>query len=326
MTKAIQDILILDRALNNSSVWMRSTISEANWLIPVKNACRQEMLSWLDFIRKHPLPLLLRQPDQFNMPHCRALMERIRYVLSHGVRHAILDRLPLDEMDTDEAKALGWILCSMLARPVSQKWNGTMVYDVRDEGNPYGIGTRASVTNVGLDFHTDAPFNDFVPNYVVLLCLHSAESGGFSRVLSLASVHNILRQRFKQHLSRLYQPFYFDRQQEHAPNKPRSWKYPIFAFDGQLHTRCNPTLIWNGYQLAGEVLDEEGEAALTVFQEVLSDESLWWEGMIERGQIQFLNNVNLAHTRTAFRDAEDPDLKRHMLRYWLRDEGTVFFL
>ncbi|HEY9635081.1 MAG TPA: TauD/TfdA family dioxygenase [Coleofasciculaceae cyanobacterium] len=325
MTKTKQNITILDREIDNFHAWTRSTLSEADWLIPLSASCREELLGLLDFIRKHPLPVLLRHPNQFDMPQCRALMERIRQVLEQGVHHAVLDRLPLEEMDTDEAKALVWILCSMLERPVPQKWDGTMIYDVRDKGNPYSIGVRASVTNVGLDFHTDAPFNDFVPHYLLLLCLNPAEEGGLSRVLSLASVHNILRQKFKRHLFRLYQPFYFDRQKEHAPSEPRSRKYPIFTFDRQLRVRCNPTLVRNGYQLAGEVLDEEGEAALTVLQDVLSDESLWWEGMLERGQVQFLNNYDLAHTRTAFQDATHPALKRHLVRYWLRHEGSIFF-
>ena len=326
MAKTKQNITILDREIDSSRVWTRSTLSEADWLIPVSAACREEILSWLDFIRKHPLPVLLRHPNQFEMPNCQALMERIRQVLEQGAGHAVLNRLPLDEMDAEEAKALVWVLCSMLGRLVPQKWDGTMIYDVRDEGYTYSIGVRASVTNVGLDFHTDTPFNDFVPNYVVLLCLNPAQEGGLSRALSLATVHNILRQNFKRHLFRLYQPFYFDRQKEHAPSEPRSRKYPIFRFDGQLHVRCNPTLVRNGYQLAGEVLDEEGEAALTVLQDVLSDESLWWEGMLERGQVQFLNNRDLAHTRTPFRDTTDPALKRHLVRYWLRDEGPIFFL
>lgn len=317
---------ILERDINNARAWTRATLTEGDWLVPVSSPCQAELLCFLDFMRQQPLPLLLRQPGQFYMPHCRSLMAQVGQRLEQGAGHVVLDRLPLDQMSHDEAKALNWVLCSMLARPVPQKWDGTMVYDVRDKGNPYGIGTRASVTNVGLDFHTDAPFNDFVPNYVVLLCLNPALKGGLSRVLSLASVHNILRQQFKHHLLRLYQPFYFYRQNEHAPNEPRSRKYPIFSFNGRLRGRCNPTLIRNGYELAGELLDQEGQAALTVLQEVLSDESLWWEGMLERGQVQFLNNFDLAHTRTAFQDADDPVLKRHMVRFWLREEGPVFFL
>lgn len=322
---ATQSNAILDREIDAPRAWTRSTLSEAQWLVRVSVPCREEMLGLLDFMRLQPLPLLLRKPDQFDMPHCRALMARVRQLLEQGAGHAILDRLPLDEMDTDEAKALGWILCSMLARPVPQKWDGTMVYDVRDEGKTYGIGTRASVTSVELDFHNDNPFNAFVPNYVILVCLNPAQEGGLSRVLSYGSVHNILRHECQRHLSRLYQPFHFDRQKEHAPSEPRTRRYPIFAFDGRLHTRCNPILVRNGYQLAGEVLDEEGETALTVLQEVLGYESLWWEGVLERGQVQFLNNHELGHTRTAFRDAANPALKRHMVRYWLRDEGPVFY-
>lgn len=325
MTKATRSNTILALEIDAPRAWTRSTLSEEDWLVKVSSPCREEMLGWLDFIRIQPLPLLLRKPDQFEMPHCWALMAKVRKVLKQGVGHAILDRLPLDEMDIDEVKALNWVLCSMLARPVPQKWDGTMIYDVRDEGKTYGIGTRASVTNVGLDFHSDNAFNAFVPNYVVLVCLNPAQEGGLSRVLSYASVHNILRQKFKRHLFRLYQPFYFDRQKEHAPSEARTRRYPIFSFDGQLHTRCNPILVRNGYHLAGEVLDEQGEAALMVLEEVLSCEFLWWEGMLERGQVQFLNNLELAHTRTAFRDAPDSALKRHMVRYWLRDEGPVFY-
>ncbi|HEY9711575.1 MAG TPA: hypothetical protein V6D48_25425 [Oculatellaceae cyanobacterium] len=126
MTKTKQNITILDREIDSSRAWTRSTLSEADWLIPVSAACREEILSWLDFIRKHPLPFLLRHPNQFEMPNCQALMERIRQVLEQGAGHAVLNRLPLDEMDADEAKALVWVLCSMLGRLVPQKWDGTI--------------------------------------------------------------------------------------------------------------------------------------------------------------------------------------------------------
>jgi alpha-ketoglutarate-dependent taurine dioxygenase len=74
------------------------------------------------------------------------------------------------------------------------------------------------------------------------------------------------------------------------------------------------------------MLDEASDAALTAFQDVLSDESLWWEDTLQRGQMQFINNFGIAHTRTAFQDADAPVLKRHLARYWIRDEGSIFFL
>lgn len=326
MPTITENITLLDRPITARHAWTGTSLSEADWFIAIDAACREELLRLLDFTRQYHLPVVLREPAQFPLPHCQALIERVRYILDEGVHHVILDQFPLAEMDAEEAKTLIWIFVSLLARPVPQKWDGTLIYDVRDKGNTYGLGVRASVTNVGLDFHTDCPFNDQVPDYVVLLCLQQAAEGGLSRALSLASVHNILREAYPQHLPRLYQPFYFDRQKEHAPQEPRSRQYPVFRFDSHLSVRCNPTLIRNGYYLAEEAIDEAGEAALTVLQEVLSDESLWWETRLEKGQVQILNNRDLAHTRTAFRDATDPTLQRHLVRYWLRDGGSRFFL
>ena len=51
----------------------------------------------------------------------------------------------------DEKLAVG----GLLGRQVTQKWDGTMIYDVRDTGRAYGYGVRGSVTNIELSFHTD---------------------------------------------------------------------------------------------------------------------------------------------------------------------------
>ena len=39
------------------------------------------------------------------------------------------------------------------------------------------------------------------------------------------------------------------------------------------------------------------------------------------GQIEFLNNAWVVHRRTAFVDHDDADLKRHLVRIFLREEG-----
>jgi hypothetical protein len=38
---------------------------------------------------------------------------------------------------------------------------------------------------------------------------------------------------------------------------------------------------------------------------------------LQRGDVLFLNNWTTLHRRTAFKDYEDPYLKRHLLRVWL---------
>src|SRR5215472_12565996 len=65
---------------------------------------------------------------------CREQMARVRHILRRGVRFAIVDRLPIAEMDAGEATAIYWLLSSMISRPVAQKLDGTLIYDVLDTG------------------------------------------------------------------------------------------------------------------------------------------------------------------------------------------------
>lgn len=198
---------ILTRPFEGRKAWTAATIDERDWRVPVSTACREEMLNFVAFMRRHPLPLLLRRPEHFEMPHTRELMERVRWILEHGALHAVIDRLPVEQMSDPEATVLYWILASLLGRPVPQKWDGTMIYEVTDTGAAYEYGVRASVTSVDITFHSDNIFSDWPPRYVGLLCLRPALSGGLSRLLSYPSLYNLLLAEYPQHLPRLYRPF-----------------------------------------------------------------------------------------------------------------------
>ena len=39
--------------------------------------------------------------------------------------------------------------------------------------------------------------------------------------------------------------------------------------------------------------------------------------MLKRGDIQFVNNHTVVHAREQFRDDQDPELRRYMIRLWL---------
>ena len=66
-----------------------------------------------------------------------------------------------------------------------------------------------------------------------------------------------------------------------------------------------------GAELGGAPLDAHGREALEAMRAVVDSPELWVEFRIERGQIQYLNNREFAHSRTDFRDASEPRLKRH---------------
>jgi hypothetical protein len=313
----------IDMPIEGPSVWTRRDIRAEEYRIDLSPACLDEIRRAADEIRAYPLPTVLRTPDDFAMPMCRREMARVRDMLDQGRRFAIVDRLPIAEMDAAEATTIYWLFSSMVSRPVAQKLDGTMIYDVLDTGQQAlpGSGIRPDKTNIEIRFHNDNAYNDTPPDYVGLLCLRRAESGGHSRVISFHTVRNVLQGRYPDRLERLYRPFWFDRQREFRPGESPIFPAPVFENTGELQARFSAHQISGGYALRGEPIDGEGQAAMAAMLETFDEDELSVDFDLEPGQIQFVHNRALGHSRTAFVDHPDPDSRRHLVRLWLRDHG-----
>ena len=72
-------------------------------------------------------------------------------------------------------------------------------------------------------------------------------------------------------------------------------------------------VLWSGEQSLADALD--------AIDEVCSAGDLWYEAPLARGQIQYLNNHEIGHYRSAFVDYDDPGRKRHLYRLWHRQAG-----
>ncbi|HUP35237.1 MAG TPA: TauD/TfdA family dioxygenase [Candidatus Limnocylindria bacterium] len=308
--------------VEREKAWTRASIAPARWLIPLPADCVAELDEVAAAVRVTPRPVDTLDPADFSLRACAAVMAAVRAKLETDTGLAVVDRFPVERYRHAENLAIGWLLAAMLGQVVAQKVDGTRLYDVKDSGQALGYGVRRSVTNLGQPFHTDGGWLWKAPAFVGLFCLESAMAGGLSRFVSLVTVHHELRRRRPDLLARLYRPFPWDRQGEHAPDAPRVSRRPIFEFErGTLASRYYEDYIRNGSKMAGEELDDEGVQALEVMREIVDDPANWVEFRIEKGQLQYLNNRQFAHSRTAFKDA-GPGQGRHMLRLWNRDEGT----
>jgi alpha-ketoglutarate-dependent taurine dioxygenase len=266
--------------------------------------------------------MLQRQLAEFELPACRQMMLAMKHILDDGVGFAVLDRLPMDNYPIEALLDVYWLLGQFIGRPVAQKWNGQMIYDVSDTGADYAYGTRGSHTSVELNFHTDNAFAGMPPDYVGLFCRQPAKSGGISRVCSLYSVHQRMFEQYPDELARLYQPVFFDRQKEHHPEAEKVCFAPYFSWrDGRMFARANASLIRKGYEVVDEKMDVLLCAALDAIDEVCAAEELWFEAALQRGQIQYLNNHEVGHYRSAFDDHDDQERKRHLYRLWHREAG-----
>lgn len=302
--------------------WRRESIAPEGWLIPLPADCVAELDEVAAAVRATPRPVDTLDPADFSLRACTAVMASVRAKLETDTGLAVVDRFPVERYSHAENLAIGWLLAAMLGQVVAQKATGTRLYDVKDSGQALGYGVRRSVTNLGQPFHTDGGWLWKAPAFVGLFCLESAMEGGLSRFVSLVTAHHELRRRRPDLLARLYQPFHWDRQGEHAPDAPRVSRQPVFEYEGgTLASRYYEDYIRNGSKLADAELDDEGLQALEAVREIVDDPVNWVEFRIEKGQLQYLNNRQFAHSRTAFQDA-GPGQGRHMLRLWNRDEGT----
>ena len=55
--------------------------------------------------------------------------------------------------------------------------------------------------------------------------------------------------------------------------------------------------------------------------EIVEENGLSVDFDLEPGQMQFVDNRALGHSRTAFVDYPEPERKRHLVRLWMRDHG-----
>ena len=310
-----------------ANAWNGASLSPTDGRVMLSSDCLAEIDAALDVLRANPLPVLSLLPSDMEMPACAKTMAAVRRELGHGLGFTIIDRLPLDSMNSEEAIAIYWLLARMAGRPVAQKWvDGRMLYSVTDLGKPSGNGVRPDVTNEDQSFHTDNSYNICPPDHVGLLCLQPAMEGGISRVVSMAAVLGRMAAEHPDLLGRLHEPYFFDRQREHAEADPMTVHRPVLSeVDGGLRVRVSRNLIYQGYKLAGETLDPVGESAIAAWFSIVDDPAMYTEFFFEPGQIQFVNNRMLGHKRTRFTDWPEPDRKRHLVRVWLREKGRQFY-
>jgi hypothetical protein len=307
----------------DDQVWKRDNLSPMDWTIPLPEACQRELDAVVRWIRKHPQPVQHLTPETFPLTACGDVMAQVRRQLAHGVGLAVLDRVPVERYSVTENKAIGWLLARLMGRVVAQAWDGTTLYDVKDSGKSLGYGVRRSVTNLAQPFHTDGGWLWMPPAYVGLFCLQAAHEGGESRFVSLMTVHNEMWRQHPDLLARLYRPFWWDRQAEHGPDDIRFCRHPVYLYDGDtLMTRYYEDYIHSGHKLAGEPLDDVGAEALAAMRAIIDAPVNWIELRMETGQLQYINNRQFAHARTAFLDTGGRQAQRHMVRLWNRNEGS----
>ena len=304
--------------------------------------CLNEWRSALDVIREVPTPTIELQPKMFRLPASADLMRRVKEKLDGNPGFAVIDRIPMAIFSHEEATAIYWLLACLLSRPVAQDIDGKVLIEVMDRSadapapdaplppkeKRYGRlanGARGQFTNSRLVLHTDGAPSIHEPNYVALLCLQEAITGGKSRVISWHTVIEEMRRTRPELVGRGFRAFLHHRQQQHAPGAPEVISKPLFFHDGGLRVCYSSRTVRTGYETAGDPMDTEGLRFLDAMDEILARDNLKFQFSMASGQMQFINNWELGHERTEYRDSVDADKKRCMIRIHMRNHGNPDF-
>jgi alpha-ketoglutarate-dependent taurine dioxygenase len=274
-------------------------------------------------LRHEPRTITELRVSETHCVHYESDFQPAREALEDGRGFVIIEGLPTQRYSAAEQQAIYWLVGQLLGQPVPQNVEGTLLYDVRDMGMDVRSGARFSVTNAETGYHTDNSFGEDVLDYVGLLCLHTAKSGGENQLVSVYSLHNELLAKRSDVLDTLYQSFHVDRRGGLRPGDSPTTQFPVLYWDGR-EIVCRYLRHWieAGHEKVGEPLTIAQIEALEVLDQVIGDPALRVEFGLRPGEMFFINNRWLLHNRSAFEDHPEPDRQRHYVRLWLqRSDG-----
>ena len=233
----------------------------------------------------------------------------------------IINGACLKDFSLKEKISIYTLIAEILGELIIQNIKQEKIVEIKDVGKSMQAGGRYHETKEGGSHHTDSPQWEDVPDYLGLFCVHNAKKGGTNLFLSAYTIHNRILKGRKDLLNILYGKFHFDKRGEFKEGESSTVFEPIFKFkDGKLYFRYLRNYIDAGHDIQNQPLSESQKEALTYLDNFMLEEDMIMSYDLKPDDMVFSDNHWIIHGRTAFEDFDDPNLKRLMLRTWIKDK------
>ncbi len=254
--------------------------------------------------------------SDFPLPRLSPVLKGLAAHVDRGLGLALLEGVPVHEMDEDEAEIALWGMGQHVGRPQIQDAAKSLLHHVRDKrdgGWKENPNRRVYETNSEQVFHTDGG------DMVMLLCRRAAKSGGTSRMVSAVTLFNEIIKRAPELAPVVQMPFHVDARGQQLPGRPRCQIHPIFIEHAGRMNVLHKRHYIDTAQRFEEVpaLSEEQTRALDLIDEICTDPNVQLNFDMKPGDIQMASNFTILHSRDAFEDFPNLADRRHMLRLWL---------
>jgi hypothetical protein len=257
-------------------------------------------------------------PGDLQVPGLAPLVGQIKHAVLKGTGFVLVRGVPVDRWSVRQCAIAYFGLGAMLGEPVSQNAKGHILGHVKDIGADYAQPTaRGYQTAARLPYHTDSS------DIVALLCLKPSKAGGLSSIASSAAIYNEMLKRRPDLVAELTKPVYRDRRGE-VPEGAEEW-YAVPAFNPMPGGGLITTYVRSAMRKAQRFpavprITPQLDAACDLFDRLAESPEIHLDMEFRPGDIQFLNNHWITHSRTAYEDFPEPERRRHLLRLWLACE------
>ena len=305
----------LDKIITDERLAWDKTLSDKReqFVVHLDSEIIQELIerrNELDSINKNDLPLFKKKILNFRN-------ER----LLDGVGLFVIDGICMESFSVKEKTSIYTLTSKILGELIIQNIKQEKIIEIKDVGKSMKTGGRYHETKEGGSHHTDSPQWENVPDYLGLFCVHNAKKGGTNLFLSAYTIHNRILQERKDLLDIFYEKFYFDKRGEFKDGESPTVFQPIFELKNKkLFFRYLRNYIDAGHDIQNQPLSQPQKDALTYLDNLMRMEDITLKYDLKPGDMVFSDNHRVVHGRTSFEDYDDENLKRFMLRTWIKDQ------
>jgi hypothetical protein len=299
-----------------ASVWTAAEMkATTRWIYQVTSRDLAEIDGALAEVRAQGLSVPFGK-EKFPLAGFADTLQKLRHEIEDGSGVVLMRGLPVDRYGLEGSRLVYWGLGAHIGRALAQTPRAELLIDVRDTGGDQYKDPTAR----GYHTHRRLPFHNDQGDVVGLLCLRGARSGGLSCIASAAAIHNEILATRPDLLAVLYQPYYCDVRGEQPPGRKPYYAEPRFStWQGRLFCMHGRTYIDSAQRFPDVPrLTPQMVEAMELIDKLAGSERFRLDMDFQPGDIQFLNNHVVVHSRTDFEDFDEPERKRHLLRLWLR--------
>ncbi len=310
------DTNILDCPYDSLAAWKGpELINSSDWIYRLTAEDNAELNEALEQVKSKGLKLKNVSKNDFPLPCLGEKLTNILNELENGRGFKLIRGLPVEKLSVEDSTIIYWGIGAYFGNVVSQNMMGDLLGHVKAVGSDWdqNFNLRGYQTPVHLPYHCDKS------DVVGLLCLQISKAGGTSSIASSISIHNEILKKRPDLLEELYKPFYVDHRGEEFEGEDPYYISQVFTIHkGRFFARFGQKYVESAQRFPDVPrLTETQIEAMNMFSSLALSNEIRLDMDFERGDMQFLNNHFIVHSRTEYQDYDEEERRRHLIRMLL---------